>query len=66
MRKRLFTTPETVQDQSETWLGLEHAATVEVTSKDKDFAIESSLSIGHGQGLACGQAGRSNNSILFR
>ena len=50
MRKRIMApTPATAHAQ-EDWLDLERAASVEVTSEDKDFTIESSLSIEPGQG----------------
>jgi hypothetical protein len=37
MRKRLSTSRATPQAQDESWLDLEHAATVELTSEDKIF-----------------------------
>ena len=66
MRKRLVTpTPETVQARGEAWLDLEHAATVEVTSEDKDFPIESSLSIEPRQGWRAAQSGAQTIRLLF-
>ena len=50
MRKRIVTPTPTSAKAQEDWLDLERAATVEVTSEDKDFPIESSLSIERGQG----------------
>jgi hypothetical protein len=66
MRKRLVnTTPATVQARGEGWLDLEHAATVEVTSEDKDFPIESSLSIEPRQGWRAAQSGAQTIRLLF-
>ena len=44
MRKRTVTPTPTTAHPLEDWLDLESRATVEVTSEDKDFPIESSLS----------------------
>jgi hypothetical protein len=66
MRKRLVTqTSATVQTQAESWLDLEHAATVEVTSEDKDFPIESSLSIEPGQGWRAAAPGAQTIRLVF-
>src|SRR6266481_9812808 len=66
MRKRLVTpTPATVQAQRESWLDLERAATVEVTSEDKDFPIESSLSIEPRQGWRAAQPGAQTIRLVF-
>ena len=66
MRKRLFnTTPATFQARDEGWLDLEHAATVEVTSEDKNFPIESSLSIEPRQGWRAAQSGAQTIRLLF-
>jgi hypothetical protein len=66
MRKRLVnTTSATVQARGEGWLDLEHAATVEVTSEDKDFPIESSLSIEPRQGWRAAQSGAQTIRLLF-
>src|SRR5437899_1801017 len=66
MRKRLFnTTPATFQARDEGWLDLEHAATVEVTSEDKNFPIESSLSIEPMQGWRAAQSGAQTIRLLF-
>src|SRR6266699_558267 len=66
MRKRLVTTtPATVQARGEGWLDLEHATTVEVTSEDKDFPIESSLSIERGQGWRAAEPGAQTIRLLF-
>src|SRR5207248_7813113 len=49
----------------EDWLDLERAATVEVTSEDKDFPIESSLSIEPGQGWRAAQPGAQIIRLVF-
>src|SRR5690348_12786663 len=63
MRKRLVTTP--VQARGKGWLDLEHAATVEVTSEDKDFPIESSLSIEPRQGWRAADPGAQTIRLVF-
>jgi len=66
MRKRLVnTTPAAVQARGEGWFDLEHAATVEVTSEDKDFPIESSLSIEPRQGWRAAQSGAQTIRLVF-
>jgi hypothetical protein len=66
MRKRIVTpTPATVQTRGEGWLDLEHAATVEVTSEDKDFPIESSFSIESRQGWRAAEPGAQTIRLLF-
>jgi hypothetical protein len=66
MRKRLVTSSRvTVQARSEGWLDLEHAATVEVTSEDKDFPIESSLLIEHGRGWRAAEPGPQTIRLVF-
>jgi hypothetical protein len=66
MRKRLVnTTPAIVQTRGEGWLDLEHAATVEVASEDKDFPIESSLSIEPRQGWRASQPGAQTIRLVF-
>src|SRR6266498_3055464 len=66
MRKRIVTpTPATVQARGEGWLDLEHAATVEVTSEDKDFPIESALSIERGQGWRAAEPGTQTIRLVF-
>jgi hypothetical protein len=66
MRKRIVTpNPVTVQARGEGWFDLEHAATVEVTSEDKDFPIESSLSIEPRQSWRAAQSGAQTIRLLF-
>jgi len=66
MRKRIVTpTPATVQTRGEGWLDLEHAATVEVLSEDKDFPIESALSIEPRQGWRAAEPGVQTIRLVF-
>jgi hypothetical protein len=66
MRKRIVTsTPASVQAPGEGWLDLEHAATVEVTSEDKDFPIESSLSLEPSEGWRAAQPGAQTIRLVF-
>ena len=66
MRKRFVTpTPATLQARGEGWLDLEHAATVEVTSEDKDFPIESALSIEPRQGWRAAEPGVQTIRLVF-
>jgi hypothetical protein len=64
MRKRIVSSA-TAQEQERRWLDLEHAATVEVTSEDKDFPIESSLSLESGQGWRAAAPGTQTIRLLF-
>jgi hypothetical protein len=65
MRKRIATpTPATAHAQ-EDWLDLERTATVEVTSEDIDFPIESSLSIEPSQGWHAAQPGTQTIRLVF-
>ena len=65
MRKRIVTPTPTAAHAQEDWLGLERAATVEVTSEDKDFPIESSLSLEPRQGWRAGQPGSQTIRLVF-
>src|SRR6266705_4884717 len=66
MRKRFVTrTPATVQARGEGWLDLAHAATVEVTSENKDSPIESSLSIESRQGWRADEPGAQTIRLVF-
>jgi hypothetical protein len=65
MRKRIVTPTPTITHAQEDWLDLEHAATVEVTSEDKDFPIESSLSIEPMQGWRAAQPGVQTIRLVF-
>jgi hypothetical protein len=65
MRKRIVTPTPTAAHALEDWLDLERAATVEVTSEDKDFPIESSLSLELRQGWRAGQPGTQTIRLVF-
>ena len=66
MRKHIVTpTPATIQALGEGWLDLERAATVEVTSEDKDFPIESSLSIEPSKGWRATEPGAQTIRLVF-
>ena len=65
MRKRIVTPTPTAAHAQEDWLDLERAATVEVTSEDKDFPIESSLSLEPRQGWRAGQPGSQTIRLVF-
>ena len=65
MRKRIAAlSPASAQSQKH-WLDLERAATVEVTSEDKDFPIESSLSIEPRQGWRASLPGPQTIRLVF-
>jgi hypothetical protein len=58
MRKRLIRpTLETVQSRTEGWLDVERAATVEITSEEKDFPVESAFASGEAQGWRAAEVG---------
>jgi len=65
MRKRITTPTAATSHAQEDWLDLERAATVEVTSEDKDFPIESSLSIEPRQGWRAAQPGAQTIRLAF-
>jgi hypothetical protein len=65
MRKRIATPIPPSAHAQEDWLDLERAATVEVTSEDKDFPIESSLSIEPRQGWRASQPGAQTIRLVF-
>ncbi len=65
MRKRIVKpTPATAHGE-EDWLDLERIATVEVTSEDKEFPIESSLSSETRQGWRATQSGAQTIRLIF-
>ena len=49
----------------ETWLDLEQAATVEITSEDPHFPAESVFQEGNRSGWRAGQAGEQRISLIF-
>jgi hypothetical protein len=66
MRKRLFTpTPLGIQPHDEGWLDLDRAASVEVTSEEKDYGIEAALVSGEAQGWRAANTGTQTIRLLF-
>jgi len=66
MQKRIVTSTPAPAHVHEDWLHLERiASTVEVTSEDKDFPIESSLSIEPRQGWRAAQPGVQTIRLVF-
>jgi XRCC1 N terminal domain len=66
MRKRLITpTPETIRTHREGWLDVESAAVVEVTSEDKDYAVESVFVSGHERGWRAAGTGSQTIRLVF-
>jgi hypothetical protein len=56
---------ETVPADTETWLDLEHLASVELTSEDADAPIESALLANGGPGWRAQQPGEQTIRLLF-
>ncbi|SRR6266567_5850020 len=65
MRKRIVTPTPATAHVEEDWLDLERAATVEVTSENKDFPIESSLSVEPGEGWRASEPGSQRIRLVF-
>ena len=66
MRKRLFTPiPQGIQSQDEGWLDLDRAASVEVTSEEKDYGIEAALVSGKTQGWRAAASGAQTIRLIF-
>jgi hypothetical protein len=66
MRKRLFTpTPQGIRPHDEGWLDLDRAASVEVTSEEKDYGIDSALVSGEAQGWRAASPGTQTIRLLF-
>jgi hypothetical protein len=66
MRKRLISTSlEAVRSRTEGWLDVERAATVEITSEEKDFPVESAFASGEVQGWRAGEAGPQTIRLVF-
>jgi len=66
MRKRVFTpTTPGIRPHDEGWLDLDHAASVEVTSEEKDYAIDSALVSGETQGWRAASPGTQTIRLLF-
>ena len=65
MLKQQITSPSSIQTGADNWIGLEHAATVEVTSEDKNYPIESALSLERGQGWRAAEPGVQTIRLFF-
>jgi hypothetical protein len=68
MRKRLITplpTPEDAPPPDEGWLELDGAATVEVTSEEKEYPVESALVLGEMRGWRAAASGTQIIRLVF-
>jgi hypothetical protein len=66
MRKRLIPeTLETVRSSVEDWLDVERTAVVEVTSEDKDYPVESALSLAEASGWRAATPGVQTIRLVF-
>ena len=66
MRKRLITPiSQDAPRPDEGWLNLDHAASVEVTSEQKDYGIEAALVSGETQGWRAANTGTQTIRLLF-
>jgi hypothetical protein len=66
MRKRIITPPpETIQTRGGGGLDVERGATVEVTSEDKDFPIESAFLSGDSRGWRAAAPGSQTIRLIF-
>lgn len=65
MRKRLISTPKPPSPPSDVWLDLQRLATVEVTSEDPDYPIESALLSDQGEGWRSAAPGTQLVRIVF-
>lgn len=65
MRKRFVTSSSGNLQTLADWLDLEHCVTVEVTSEDKNFPVESSLSMQPGRGWRAAEPGMQTIRLIF-
>jgi hypothetical protein len=66
MRKRNFSpTDQGIRLHDEGWLDLDRAASVEVTSEEKEYGIESALVSGEAQGWRAASPGTQTIRLLF-
>src|SRR6201984_108912 len=66
MRKRLVTpTSQDAPHLDEGWLDLDSAATVEVTSEEKEYAVESALVSGEMRGWRAADSGTQTIRLIF-
>jgi hypothetical protein len=66
MRKRLITpTQESIRTRGESWLDIERAAVVEVTSEDKDCPVESAFVSESARGWRAAESGSQTIRLVF-
>jgi len=66
MRKRLITTtPETIRTRGESWLDVERAAVVEITSEEEDYPVESVFVSGETRGWRAAAPGPQTIRLVF-
>jgi hypothetical protein len=66
MRKRLITTiPQDVRPLDESWLNLDGAAVVEVSSEETDYPVESALVSGQIRGWRAADSGAQTLRLVF-
>jgi len=66
MRKRLITpSPQNAAPRDEGWLDLDHIASVEVTSEDRDYPMEAALVAGEIRGWRAADSGTQTIRLLF-
>jgi hypothetical protein len=66
MRKRVIAQlPQSSRPHDEDWLDLDRAASVEVTSEEKDYGIDSALVSGETQGWRAASPGTQTIRLLF-
>ncbi len=66
MRKRFITSSaERIRTRGESWLDVDRAAVVEVTSEDKDFPVESAFVSGDARGWRAAAPGSQTIRLIF-
>jgi hypothetical protein len=65
MRKTVIDSSDTTVCRSEQWIELDQLATVEITSEDPNFPIESALVLGRGPGWRAARKGEQLVRIIF-
>src|SRR6266700_6827755 len=66
MRKRVFiATPQGIRSPDEGWLDLDRAASVKVTSEEKNYGIDSALVSGETQGWRAASPGTQTIRLIF-
>jgi hypothetical protein len=66
MRKRVLPpTPPDIRPHDQAWLDLDRAATVEVTSEEKEYPVESALVSGETRGWRAADSGTQTIRLIF-